>query len=340
MELTRKERLQRALEFKPVDHIPTQISYTKRMGQKIADYLKISPEELPKRFNNHMIRVDATDKLNNSADGRVVYDWWGVGFDSEEEGYFVSESPLAEDKNLDTYHWPDPHAPELFHMVANTIDTYQASHFIIPNFGFALFERAWALRGFETLLMDMLLDPGFVEELLDRITAIQLVLIKKYIELGVDGGYFGDDYGTQKNLLFSSQIWRKMIKPRLQQLFTPFREVGLSVIIHSDGQIMEILPDLVEIGLTCYNPVQPEVIEHSWLKKNFGSRLAYYGGISTQTVLPYGSPDEVKRSVDDCVEVLAQNGTGLLIAPSHRLMSDIPMENISALLDSFAQLAE
>lgn len=340
MTITPKERVLRALEYRPVDRIPTQINYTQTMGEKMAAHFEASLAELPGRLDNHMIRVDATDERKFSDDGKLVFDWWGAGFDAQEEGYFIAVSPLAENKDLEEYSWPDPHDPHLFDRVASTIAIDQGEHFITPNLGFALFERAWALRGFENLLMDMLLDPGFVEDLLERITEIQLGLIKRYLDLGVDGGYFGDDYGAQKNMLFSPQVWRRMIKPRLQRMFAPFRQAGLPVILHSDGQIAEILPDLVEIGLTCYNPVQPEVIEHSCLESTFGSRLAYYGGVSTQTVLPYGSASEVRQSVAECVARLAPDGTGLFLAPSHRLMADIPMANVEAMLAAFAQLSE
>jgi uroporphyrinogen decarboxylase len=156
----------------------------------------------------------------------------------------------------------------------------------------------------------------------------------------VDGGYFGDDYGGQKNLLFSPRSWRRLIKPRLARLFAPFVEAGLPVILHSDGQIAAILPDLVEIGLTALNPVQPEVIDHAWLRQTFGRQLAYYGGVSTQTVLPHGTPDQVRAAVSACVDTLAPEGTGLVVAPSHRLMTDIPMENVEALLAAFSSLDE
>jgi len=338
--LTHKERVQRTLEYKPVDCIPTQVNYTHRMGEKMAVCFDLPLAELPERLDNHMIRIDATDEPKFSDDGRVMFDWWGVGFDPKEEGYFMVVNPLVDIKDMDEYPWPDPYEPHLFDQVIKTITADQGEHFITPNFGFALFERAWALRGFEALLMDLVLDPIFVEDLLERITEIQLALIKRYLDLGIDGGYFGDDYGAQKKMLFSPRIWRQMIKPRLRRMFTPFRDAGLPIILHSDGQISEILPDLVEIGLTCYNPVQPEVIEHSWLRTTFGSRLAYYGGISTQTVLPHGSPDDIRKSVADCAARLAPDGTGLLIAPSHRLMSDIPMKNVEAMLEAYEQLGK
>ena len=338
MDITRKERMRRSISYEAVDRIPTQINYTAGMGQKMADHFNVPVEELPAFLGNHMIRVDLSYEAQFSSDGAVKYDWWGVGFDTKEEGYFAAVSPLQESPDLDSFSWPNPHDPQLLRDAAKAIKTYGDTYYITPNFGFALFERAWTLRGFEQFFMDMATDPDFTNELLDRITEIQLALIHRYLDLGVDGGYFGDDYGAQKNLLFSPAMWRKYMKPRMAKLFAPFRERGLPVLMHSDGQIHKILPDLVEIGLTTLNPVQPEVIEHAWLRENFKGDLAFYGGISTQTVLPYGSPDEVRQAASAAVAELSPDSTGLVIAPSHRMMTDIPMANVEAMLDAFKAL--
>ena len=259
----------------------------------------------------------------------------GGGHATGEEGYYVPGNPLARSTDLEAFAWPDPHDPNLLVEAARTIARNRDEYFILPNFGFALFERAWSLRGFEQIFLDLGRDQDFVAALLDRIVDIQLVLIERLIELGVDGGYFGDDYGAQKNLLFSPALWRKLIKPRLARLFAPFSERGLPVVMHSDGQIQKILPDLVEIGLTTLNPVQPEVLDHAWLNENFEAHLSFYGGISTQSVLPYGTADEVKAAIAACKGALAPEGTGLLIGPSHRLMSDIPLANVEAMLAAF-----
>jgi uroporphyrinogen decarboxylase len=335
---THKERVRRALRHEPVDRLPTQINYTSAMGAKLAAHFGVSIAELPAYLDNHLLRVDLTYPQRTSADGTIRYDWWGVGFDTQEEGYFTRFHPLAESKDLDTFAWPDPHDPELLRAAAAAIQADDGEHFVVPNLGFALFERAWSLRGFDTFLMDLATDVAFAEELLERITEIQLALIRRYLDLGMDGAYFGDDYGAQHKLLFSPRLWRKLIKPRLARLFAPFREAGLPVLMHSDGDIGAILPDLVEIGLTTYNPVQPEVVDHAWLRQTFGRQLAYYGGISTQTVLPAGRPADVRQTIADCIRVLAPDQTGLLLAPSHRMMTDIPLENVTALLDEFTAL--
>jgi uroporphyrinogen decarboxylase len=338
MYLTRKERMRRAINYEPVDRIPTQINYTVGMGQKMADYFDIQISDLPEFLGNHIMRVDLSYPRKFNEDESVKFDWWGVGFDTKEEGYFAALSPLAGIDDLNTFSWPDPDDPQLLSGAEETIKKYGDAYFITPNFGFVLFERAWTLRGFEQFFMDMAVDPDFTHNLLDRITEIQLKLIHRYLDLGVDGGYFGDDYGAQKNLLFSPVMWREYIKPRLAKLFAPFRERGLPVIMHSDGQIQKIIPDLLEIGLTTLNPVQPEVLDHDWLRENFAGDLAFYGGISTQTVLPYGSTLAVQEAVASCVEKLSPTGTGLLIAPSHRMLTDIPMANISAMLGAFRAL--
>lgn len=335
---THKERFRRALRHEPVDRIPTQINYTADMGQKMANHFNIAIDALPEVLGNHMIRVDIDYQPRFSADGKVKYDWWGVGFDVDEEGYYAAVNPLGENRDLDAYSWPDLQDSNLLVDAARVLSEDAGEHFVTPNFGFALFERAWALRGLETFMLDMALDPDYAAALLDCIVEIQLTLIHRFIDLGVDGGYFGDDYGAQRNMLFSPKMWRTFIKPRLAVLFAPFREAGLPILMHSDGQIQPIIPDLIEIGLTALNPVQPEVLDHGWLRATFGNKLAYYGGVSIQTVLPHGSPEDVRRAVVDCVEHLAPDGTGLVIAPSHRMMTDIPLSNVDALLQAFMEL--
>jgi uroporphyrinogen decarboxylase len=332
--------MRRALAREPVDRLPTQINTTGDMREKLARHRGVDPSELDRRLDNHLLRLDLTYPRRTSADGRVAYDWWGVGWDTESEGYWPADSPLVAAPTLEGFAWPHPHDPHLLDGAAEAIVDDAGERFTAPNFGFCLFERAWALRGFENLLTDLVLNPSFVEELLERITDIQVTLARRFVAMGVDAGYFGDDYGAQQNLLFSPRTWRALFKPRLARLFAVFREAGLPVVLHSDGDIAAILPDLVEIGLTALNPVQPEVLDHGWLKRTFGDRLAFYGGVSTQTVLPRGTPADVRAAVKECVQVLAGDGTGLVVAPSHRMTADIPLGNVDALLSAFESLRE
>ncbi len=333
--LTRKQRVLKALRREAVDRLPTQSNYTLAMGRKLAAHFQIPIEELPARLDNHLVRVDLQRDRRISDDGRTAFDWWGAGWSTETEGYWHTFSPLAGSEELNAFAWPDPRAAGLFNEARRTAAERGAEYFVAPNLGMCLFERAWSLRGFDRLLLDFADRPDWVEELLERITGIQVVLIRRFIEAGVDGGYFGDDYGAQRSMLFSPRLWRRMFKPRLARMFEPFREAGLPVILHSDGDIRAILPDLVEIGVTALNPVQPEVLEHAWLEKEYGDRLAFYGGISTQGVLPSGTEEEVRAAVAECMRTLAPRATGLMIGPSHRMQTDIAGANVAAMLEAF-----
>jgi uroporphyrinogen decarboxylase len=236
---------------------------------------------------------------------------------------------------LSAFRWPDANDPHLLDVAALAMAADEGRHFAAPNFGLCLFERAWSLRGFDQLLMDLVAEPVWVEQLLERIAEIQVRIARRFVAVGVDGGYFGDDYGAQRGMLFSPAIWRRLFKPRLARMFTVFRDAGLPVILHSDGDIWAILPDLVDMGLNCLNPVQPEVLDHRRLYREFGKHLSFYGGLSTQTALPQGTAGQVKEATLACMRDLAPDKTGLVLGPSHRMQSDIPVEQVVAMLEAF-----
>lgn len=335
IQLTPRDRTRRALNREPVDRLPTQTNFTSLMSRRLAAHFGVTEQQLDGVLGNHLLRVDLSTDPRSNENIKTVYDWWGAGWSTETEGYFHTFAPLAVNDSLDRFPWPDPADPGLLDGAMRRMAADNGRHFVVPNFGICLFERAWSLRGFEAFLMEMADRPEWVEEILDRITEIQLALVHRFIAAGVDGGYFGDDYGAQRSLLFSARMWRRFIKPRLASLFAPFREAGLPVILHSDGDIRAILPDLVEIGLTTLNPVQPEVLDHNWLYQEFGKKLSFYGGISTQSVLPRGGAEEIREATRACISALAPDGTGLLLGPSHRMQSDIPPANAEVMLRSY-----
>lgn len=304
------------------------------MATRLCSALGVSPVELPRRLDNHLFRVDIEHAPRTNDPATIAYDWWGAGWDTRTEGYWHAYAPLLKDRDLASLSWPDPEVPNLLDGAAAAV-ARRDDFFVTPNLGMCLFERAWSLRGFDAFLMDMVDEPEWSEELLERITAIQMVLCRRFVALGVDGGYFGDDYGAQRSMLISPSLWRRLMKPRLARMFSVFRDACLPVILHSDGDIRAILPDLVDIGLTVLNPVQPEVLDPEWLAREFGHDLAFYGGISTQGVLPTGTADQVRTATRNCMRKLAPDGTGLLLGPSHRMQSDIPVENVMAMLSAF-----
>jgi uroporphyrinogen decarboxylase len=203
---TRKERMRRALGRQPVDRLPVQTNFTGAMERKLREAQGIEASELSRRLDNHLLRVDVGHTTRPSDDGKVGFDWWGAGWDTRTEGYWNAVSPLAASRDLDRFAWPDPDTPGLLDEAAAAISADGGEHFVAPNFGMGLFERAWSLRGFTAFLMDLVDDPDWAAELLDRITDIQVRLARRFVALGIDGGYLGDDYGAQRGMLFSPRL--------------------------------------------------------------------------------------------------------------------------------------
>jgi uroporphyrinogen decarboxylase len=153
------------------------------------------------------------------------------------------------------------------------------------------------------------------------------------LKYDIDGVLFGDDWGHQQGLLFGAKLWRRFIKPRVARLYGIVRRAGKAVMIHSCGKVEQLFPELIEIGLDVFNPFQPEVMDPVEIKRQFGGRLAFFGGMSVQRVLPFGSPDEVRREVRRMIRDVGADG-GLILAPSHDMPGDIPLENMLAFIDA------
>lgn len=195
-----------------------------------------------------------------------------------------------------------------------------------------LFERAWFLRGFQEFLYDLVLRPAFAHALLDQILEFDLAILEKLLTHPVDGVWFGDDYGHQGGLIISPKMWRTFIKPRLAVLIERARHRGLPVFLHSDGAVSELIPDLLEIGLSVLNPLQPEVMDLAQLKREYGRDLSFCGGISTQTVLSGGTPDEVEAELRQKIRLLAQGG-GYIVSTAGSVQADVPLANLARLID-------
>jgi uroporphyrinogen decarboxylase len=199
-----------------------------------------------------------------------------------------------------------------------------------------MFERLWSLMGMENALVSMVACPEELEEFLDRNCDYFCHLIDIALEYDIDGVYFGDDWGQQKGLIMGPEHWRRFIKPRMAKMYAKVKEKGKYVIQHSCGDCREILPDLIEIGLDCYQTFQPEIYDIEEVKRLYGDKLAFWGGISTQACLPYATEEEVKKEAKRIADVMRKGG-GYIIAPTHALAFDVPPQNIMALNEVFAE---
>ena len=163
-------------------------------------------------------------------------------------------------------------------------------------------------------MMDFLDHPDFVHELLTRIADYNIAHIKKALEDDIDGVYFGDDWGQQHGLIMGPMFWREFIYPQLKRMYGVAVEAGKTVMIHSCGDVDELFDELIEIGVSCFNPFQPEVMDVYKLMEQYKGRLSFYGGLSTQRTLPYGSVEDVRR---ESQRLIAAGGGADMFAPAH-----------------------
>ncbi len=186
------------------------------------------------------------------------------------------------------------------------------------------------MTGFEHFFEWAAVNPEPLHYVLDRITDNNVFSAQKIAEAGVDMLQVGDDVAMQDRMLMSPGMWRELIKPRLARVIRAARDINpeIPVWYHSDGAISPIIDDLIEVGVTVLNPVQPECVDMKWVKNKYGDRLAFWGTIGTQTVMPFGTPEDVKRTVKEMIDLFAP---GLVIAPTHVLEPDVPWDNITAL---------
>ncbi|MHB1485377.1 MAG: uroporphyrinogen decarboxylase family protein [Saccharofermentanales bacterium] len=196
-----------------------------------------------------------------------------------------------------------------------------------------LFETSWPLRGYENMLADMLGEPEIVEYFLNMELEWNIEYTTQAVKAGVDIIYFGDDVGNQNGMTFSADMWRKMIKPKWDKIFSAAKKINPDVAIwyHSCGNVTDIISDLIDVGLDILNPIQPECMDIYGIQKKYGDKLSFDGGVGTQHLMPFGKPDEVAAEIKRLVEVFGENG-GFILSPSHVLEPEVPMGNIDAFI--------
>jgi uroporphyrinogen decarboxylase len=194
-----------------------------------------------------------------------------------------------------------------------------------------LYERANFLRGMTNLIVDMYKHPKFVEDLFDHILRYNLSVLTKLKKLEIDGIWLSDDYGHQNSLLISPKLWRHFIKPPLQILFSKIKDLGFHSFLHSDGDIKEIIPDLIELKIDAIHPVQPEIMDLSTLKRKFGDQLTFFGCFSTQETLPHEKPATIRRTVKRVINTMGRKG-GFITSPGIGFLDDVPIENALAFI--------
>ncbi|MDR0600968.1 MAG: uroporphyrinogen decarboxylase family protein [Treponema sp.] len=337
MKLTPKERFLRVVKGEDIDMLPVQCDFS---AGGLQNFLltrginNVSDLELLPFFDNHVLYAymnGATLRMKTKAFNgeKVIYDEWHCGWDTSQDLLYCTH-PIAEWEDFEKYEFPDPNAPGYLDYAESLIKAGYAEERIVTSYHFCtLFERAYILRGMQNFLVDMLEEEELTCALLDKITAFHVELAKRYVKLGVNCGRTVDDYGSQTGMMMSPSTWRKLIKPKLARIHAVYRDAGIPVIHHSCGSIMPIIGDLIEIGVNVLNPVQPKALDVEKLSGEYGDKLAFFGGICNQEVLPFKGPEEIDAHVKYMVETLGRNGR-YIIAPSNGVGKDVPLENVAA----------
>lgn len=197
-----------------------------------------------------------------------------------------------------------------------------------------MYEEAWQIRGYTEFLMDMIDNPEICEFILDKFTVRNVIKAVAAAKAGVDYLYTGDDVANQRDMMFSIEMWRKFIKSRWAKVYQAARAIkpDIQIWYHSDGNIEQIIPELIEIGVTILNPVQPECMDLISLKKKYGRHLVFDGSIGTQTTMPFGTEAEVRQVIRDRKETLGYDGA-LILSPTHVLEPEVPIGNIMAFVE-------
>ena len=377
MPLTSRERVLTAIHHAQPDRVPLVIGVSNATGIKMKPYKGIKniaglhapddyiydwpelgtaqiDEETMRRLRSDVrgvldLEPEEVRKRNRERDPHSDYiDSWGSGqTEIGEDDWFPSVHPLPDARttaDLDSYKgWPDMGDPtRIAHVRDRARRLAEENQYAILATPWLLFpfERAHAMQGMETFLMNMVSDPDFARALMEKIAVYCKQLMGRFLEeLGdnVDIIKIGDDLGTQESLMISPKMYREILKPIHADFISYIKaRTKAKILFHTDGDVAPLIDDFVEIGVDILNPIQTSAGSMSdlpSLKKRHGKNIVFCGGVDTHRILPFGSPEEVRQEVKRVIDILGPGG-GCMIGPVHTVMNDVPPENVLAMVDA------
>jgi len=310
-------------------YVPWSFTFTGEAADRLGKHY--GTDDLETAVDNHIVRLGSDIGFFENVGGDDWRDVFGVVWDRsvDKDIGIVKECPLPE-PTLRGYHFPNPVDSRFFADIHSKLGQYPES-FRVFELGFSLYERAWTLRGMESLMMDFYDDPGFLHELFNAIADYNIAQVREALKYDIDAVYFGDDWGQQQGLQMGRKLWQEFIQPSLKRMYGVVRDVGKFVMIHSCGDVDELFNELISIGLNSFNPFQPEVMDVAALLQRYRGRLVFHGGLSTQRTLPYGSVEDVRAESRRLLD-LGRSG-GYIFSPAHAVEGDVPLENTLAFID-------
>jgi uroporphyrinogen decarboxylase len=325
--MTNREAVLQVLSHKSVHPVPYFLDMTDEVRKRMIEF---SGDEQYFEHSGSYLAQERNESFTTIS-GTMFKDMFSVVWDKRQEGDFgvVADYPIKQ-PSLEGYVFPEPDEKLIREKCERLVK--QSGKFTMYIIGFSLFERAWTLYSMEELLCAFITDKDFVHEMLDRITDYNLAVAEIVCQYPIDCIFFGDDWGQQQGLIMGYPLWKEFIRPRLKRMYNFVKSKGKYAAQHSCGDCRELFPDLVDLGLDIYNTFQPEVYNIIDFKERFGKHITFFGGISTQRLLPYAAPGEIKAEMRRITDILSRDG-GYIIAPTHAMPADIPSENVQAFLE-------
>ncbi|MCL4385943.1 MAG: hypothetical protein M1326_06500 [Cyanobacteria bacterium] len=337
-----KDRVLTAIDHKKPDKIPVTNRFNFEVTEELKKILKIKSEDsydLEVELGHDLlctkeIGVVSSYSLEHNKQinkNEYICDFGIIKKKINYQGGFyleITKNPLENSNNYSLYKFPDPNKQELlqkeYDSLNESIKKYGKTHAIVGGVTCTIFEGCCMLRGLSRVLIDLIENEDFLNDLMDKLTDYHYKVGENLIKLGVDVIYIGDDVGMQTGMLISPNMWRKYLKPRYDKLFRTWKKINKNIIfaLHSDGCIEPIVPDLIEIGLDILNPVQPGTMNDYEIKRKYGNKLTFWGGINVQKTIPFGSAKDVVDEVKDRISTFSNNG-GFIISSSHNVQPNI-----------------
>ncbi len=333
---TRRDAVIAALEHREVHPVPWSVSLTALEQDILCGYYQLSPAALQEKIGSYITSQDVVSAAMEELGNERYRDYFGVIWNRSgpDKDIGVVENAVIEEVEEDCILLPPVPEAEIRRDLS-AFCTQETDTFRVANFGFSLFERFWTLRGgLEYALMDFVAEPEFTKALLKAITDFNLKCLDIILEYPVDAVLFGDDWGQQKGLIMGPKHWRNFLRPCLAAMYKKVHDAGKFVLQHSCGDISQVYPDLIEVGLNAHQTFQPEIFDVDEMKALYGDRLTFWGAISTQRLLPFATPEEVESETRRLIALLGKGG-GYIAAPTHAVPYDVPAENFDAMLKVF-----
>jgi len=337
-----KQRVHAALRREPVDRVPIFMWFHPGTVRRLADVLDVPPARVSDAMGNDVRQAwvgnnHAMEGIIHEHDGEGHVDFWGIEWVKEGPFNQIRSFPLedATEGEMLAYEHPYDHLEELLGNMAPVVARAE-EYFIGCDISPCVFEMLFRLRGMYNALLD-LAERTRAAVMLERASAFALRLAEEACtRFPLDWLWTGDDVAGQQRMMMSPECWREMVRPHLARIVAVGKARGLWTAHHCCGSLRPIIPDLIEMGVDVLNPVQCNCpgMDPLELKREFGSRLAFMGGVDTQWLLPHGTPAEVRGRTAALLDGMTADGGGYILAASHTVPPETPLENIFAMYEA------